>query len=75
MVKEDETHAVHQPIDSHPSDVIVDVEQHQHQTGDGSRFSRVKAFYSHPWTQIILISLICFCCPGVSGFLSSSDPF
>lgn len=22
-------------------------------------------FYSHPWTQILLISFICFCLPGV----------
>lgn len=25
----------------------------------------IKGIYSHPWTQILLISLICFCCPGV----------
>jgi len=30
------------------------------------RGSRLKDFYANPWTQIILISVICFCCPGVS---------
>jgi hypothetical protein len=38
-----------------------DVEQ-----ANGSQMSRIKTFYAHPWTQIVLISLICFCCPGVS---------
>jgi hypothetical protein len=28
--------------------------------------SKLVRFYSHPWTQIILISFICFCLPGVS---------
>ena len=28
--------------------------------------SKIVRFYSHPWTQILLISLICFCLPGVS---------
>ena len=28
--------------------------------------SKLVRFYSHPWTQILLMSLICFCCPGVS---------
>ena len=27
--------------------------------------SKIVRFYSHPWTQIILISVICFCLPGV----------
>ena len=31
---------------------------------------RLTAFYSHPWTQIILISMICFCCPGMYNALS-----
>ncbi|CAH0046883.1 unnamed protein product [Clonostachys solani] len=26
--------------------------------------SKLVRFYSHPWTQIILISVICFCLPG-----------
>lgn len=54
MAREEES-AVH-PMDSH----TVDMEQRS-QTG----LERVKALYSHPWTQIILISVICFCCPGV----------
>lgn len=28
--------------------------------------SALVRFYSHPWTQIGLISMICFCLPGVS---------
>lgn len=28
--------------------------------------SKIVRFYSHPWTQILLISFICFCLPGVS---------
>ena len=29
------------------------------------QWNRVKDIYAHPWTQIIAISVICFCCPGV----------
>lgn len=29
--------------------------------------SRMVRFYAHPWTQILLISFICFCLPGVSS--------
>jgi hypothetical protein len=32
--------------------------------------TRLVTIYSHPWTQIILISLICFCCPGMYNALS-----
>ncbi len=28
--------------------------------------SKLVRFYAHPWTQILLISMICFCLPGVS---------
>lgn len=28
--------------------------------------SKLVRFYVHPWTQILLISAICFCLPGVS---------
>jgi hypothetical protein len=56
MAKADETPAI----------MAVDTEQRDVEQAQGSRFSRVKALYAHPWTQIILISLICFCCPGVS---------
>lgn len=27
--------------------------------------SKIMRFYAHPWTQIVLISVICFCLPGV----------
>ena len=31
--------------------------------------SKLVRIYAHPWTQIILISLICFCCPGMYNAL------
>lgn len=31
--------------------------------------SKIVRLYSHPWSQIILISMICFCLPGVGLFL------
>ncbi len=31
--------------------------------------SKLVKFYAHPWTQIILISMICFCCPGAYNAL------
>lgn len=31
----------------------------------GQGQNKLVKFYSHPWTQIILISMICFCLPGV----------
>ncbi|KFY44338.1 hypothetical protein V494_01522 [Pseudogymnoascus sp. VKM F-4513 (FW-928)] len=33
------------------------------------RQSRLKDLYANPWTQIILISMICFCCPGMYNAL------
>lgn len=30
-----------------------------------ARESKLMRFYSHPWTQIILVSVIFFCLPGV----------
>ncbi|EXJ72162.1 uncharacterized protein A1O5_04666 [Cladophialophora psammophila CBS 110553] len=59
MAKEDEVEAV-QPVDSHQSNV---------EQAESSPFSSVQAFYGHPWTQILLISLICFCCPGMYNAL------
>lgn len=38
----------------------------EHGTQQGNR---LKDFYAHPWTQIILISFICFCCPGMYNAL------
>jgi hypothetical protein len=31
--------------------------------------SKLVRFYCHPWTQIILLSFIFFCLPGVRTFL------
>lgn len=43
---------------------IVDIEDGS--TSPGSRLQRI---HRHPWTQIILISVICFCLPGASNAL------
>ncbi|KAI0483476.1 putative MFS transporter [Xylaria cf. heliscus] len=32
--------------------------------------SKLVNFYAHPWTQILLISAICFCLPGIYNALS-----
>ncbi|KAI1434769.1 putative MFS transporter [Xylaria sp. CBS 124048] len=32
--------------------------------------SKLVRFYAHPWTQIALISLICFCLPGIYNALT-----
>ncbi|OAQ66371.1 MFS transporter [Pochonia chlamydosporia 170] len=32
--------------------------------------SKIVRFYSHPWTQILLISFICFCLPGMYNALT-----
>ncbi|GAP89459.1 putative major facilitator superfamily general substrate transporter [Rosellinia necatrix] len=32
--------------------------------------SKLVGFYAHPWTQILLISAICFCLPGIYNALS-----
>ncbi|OCT55072.1 MFS transporter [Cladophialophora carrionii] len=59
MAMADETQAA-MPIDPRQSDI---------EQGGRSPLSRVKSLYAHPWTQIILISLICFCCPGMYNAL------
>ncbi|KIW97103.1 uncharacterized protein Z519_02495 [Cladophialophora bantiana CBS 173.52] len=59
MTKEDEVRAV-QPVESHQSNG---------EQAESSPFSSAQAFYGHPWTQILLISLICFCCPGMYNAL------
>lgn len=38
-------------------------------TSTTSSHNRLAAFYCHPWTQIVLISMICFCCPGMYNAL------
>ena len=45
------------------------VENHQVAAPNGidseAQPNKLMRFYSHPWTQILLISFICFCLPGV----------
>ncbi|KAH9224994.1 major facilitator superfamily domain-containing protein [Leptodontidium sp. 2 PMI_412] len=48
-----------QQSESQPADVELGPEQG----------SRMKDFYANPWTQIALISVICFCCPGMYNAL------
>ncbi|KIX09997.1 uncharacterized protein Z518_01078 [Rhinocladiella mackenziei CBS 650.93] len=48
----------------------VESQHHDVEQLEVSAFSRVKAFYSYGWTQIVLISLICFCCPGMYNALT-----
>ncbi|ATY66271.1 Major facilitator superfamily general substrate transporter [Cordyceps militaris] len=45
------------------SPIASDLEQGQDQ-------SKMMRFYSHPWTQIMLISVICFCLPGMYNALT-----
>lgn len=44
----------------------------EHSNGDDAMRpqSKLVRFYAHPWTQILLISLICFCLPGMYNALS-----
>ncbi|KAI0104015.1 hypothetical protein GGR51DRAFT_561391 [Nemania sp. FL0031] len=35
-----------------------------------AKWSKLVFFYAHPWTQILLISAICFCLPGIYNALS-----
>lgn len=41
-------------------------QQQQVDTLGQAHSSKIVRFYAHPWTQILLISFICFCLPGVS---------
>lgn len=43
-----------------------DEEQREAQDLGQPHSSKLVRFYAHPWTQILLISFICFCLPGVS---------
>ncbi|KAE8388703.1 hypothetical protein ETB97_011906 [Aspergillus alliaceus] len=36
----------------------------------GTQRSKLYRIYSYPWFQIVLISLICFCCPGMYNALT-----
>lgn len=40
-------------------------EEPETETGFQPHPSKIVRFYAHPWTQILLISFICFCMPGV----------
>ncbi|KAK2590567.1 hypothetical protein QQS21_011749 [Conoideocrella luteorostrata] len=42
----------------------------EQELGLQSHPSKLVRFYSHPWTQILLISFICFCLPGMYNALS-----
>ncbi|RWA06808.1 hypothetical protein EKO27_g8284 [Xylaria grammica] len=37
---------------------------------DQPHSGKLVRFYAHPWTQILLISLICFCLPGIYNALT-----
>ncbi|KAJ6786176.1 hypothetical protein PWT90_00738 [Aphanocladium album] len=37
---------------------------------EGQGQTKLMRFYSHPWTQILLISMICFCLPGMYNALT-----
>lgn len=43
-----------------PEAQTQDIQSEETMTSNTSH-SKVKAFYAHPWTQIILISMICVC--------------
>ncbi|OAA57758.1 Major facilitator superfamily domain, general substrate transporter [Cordyceps fumosorosea ARSEF 2679] len=45
--------------------IASDLEQ-----GRGEAQSKLMRFYAHPWTQIMLISVICFCLPGMYNALT-----
>ncbi|KAI1175642.1 putative MFS transporter [Nemania sp. FL0916] len=45
-------------------------ESQQENGFDQQHSSRLVRFYAHPWSQILLISLICFCLPGIYNALT-----
>ena len=60
----------HKPTVVHSAehDVAADARDGAQQELGGSpepHQSKLISIYSHPWTQILLISFICFCLPGV----------
>ncbi|OIW27044.1 putative MFS transporter [Coniochaeta ligniaria NRRL 30616] len=49
---------------------VTRAEQQQHVEPLGqAQPSKLVGFYAHPWTQILLISFICFCLPGMYNAL------
>ena len=58
-------------VHSAEHDVATDTRDAAQQELGGSpepHQSKLMRIYSHPWSQIILISFICFCLPGVRPF-------
>ncbi|TDZ47008.1 UNC93-like protein [Colletotrichum trifolii] len=53
-----------QQVQEMPDASSQDVESNQDES------SKLMRLYSHPWTQILLISVICFCMPGMFNALS-----
>ncbi|TQN71792.1 UNC93-like protein [Colletotrichum shisoi] len=53
-----------------PNEVPVDVEVVRDADVEAGEESKLMKLYSHPWTQIILISFICFCLPGMYNALT-----
>lgn len=49
-------------VDNQHPQGAYDAEQ---QDANPPHSSKLVRFYAHPWTQIVLISFICFCLPGV----------
>jgi hypothetical protein len=64
----DEGHETVQETRDVPATTAGDVEQ-------PANTSKMVKVYSHPWTQILLISFICFCLPGVRVFSLISKAF
>ncbi|EXJ96523.1 hypothetical protein A1O1_01649 [Capronia coronata CBS 617.96] len=59
-----------QDLDQHKAMPIATSTPNDVEHGDAHDLShRLKSFYAHPWTQIMLISIICFCCPGMYNAL------
>lgn len=55
--------------DNQTSAVTGQQDEHHEHVGEWKPSdSKIVRFYSHPWTQILLISAICFCLPGVSSY-------
>ncbi|KAK3314569.1 major facilitator superfamily domain-containing protein [Apodospora peruviana] len=58
------------PVDVQEPPDVRGQDQHQPLNDYQPPASKLVRFYAHPWTQIILISLICFCLPGMYNALS-----
>lgn len=48
------------------SPTCEDGQQHGQQVDQQTTRSKIHQIWTHSWFQILLISFICFCCPGVS---------